>query len=377
MYRSIILPSSILAATIIGAGAFVIPFVFVQAGLITGLFYLAVFAVAFTLIYLMYADIILRTKEDHRFAGYAEFYLGKSFKWPTILSTIVGMFFILTVYLILSASFINFIWPAAPDIYKIAAFWLVASLAILLKINRLAVSEFLTVIGIVTIVLIAFIYGLKDFEKIFSVPLVAADWHKTFLPYGAILFALAGKTAIPTILGYFRKNNQPFINVKPVIILGVLLPAIVYFIFAVTVINLSGAVSVDAVSGLADYLPSWLTVLFGVLGFIAIWSTYIVIGRDIEKSLIHDVKLSNSLAAAIVFFSPLALYFLGFQNFLELIKTIGGVFVGIEGLLIVLIWEKAVKISPVDNGVFKKPHSFIGAFLFLIFFIGAIYEIIY
>lgn len=377
MYRSIILPASILAATIIGAGTFVIPFIFVQSGIITGLFYLAIFGVAFALIYLMYADTILRTKEDHRFSGYAELYLGKLAKWPTILSSIVGMLFILTIYLILSASFVNLIWPSAPDIYKVAAFWLIASLAILLKINRLAVSEFLTVIGIVAIVLIAFIYGLKDFEKIFSVPLVAADWRQFFLPYGAILFSLAGKTAIPTILGYFRKNNRQNADIKPVIILGVLLPIIVYFIFSVAVINLSSAVSVDTVSGLADHLPSWLMFFFGVLGFLAIWSTYIVVGRDIEKSLIHDVKLSNFLAAAIVFFSPLALYSFGFQNFLELIKTTGGVFAGTEGLLIILIWRKAVKISPIADGIFKKPPHFIGAFLFLIFFIGAIYEIIY
>lgn len=377
MYRSIILPASILAATIIGAGTFVIPFIFVQSGIITGLFYLAIFGVAFTLIYLMYADTILRTKEDHRFSGYAEFYLGKLVKWPTILSTIVGMLFILTIYLILSASFVNLIWPTAPDIYKVAAFWLIASLAILLKINRLAVSEFLTVIGIIAIVLIAFIYGLKDFEKIFSVPLVTADWRQFFLPYGAILFSLAGKTAIPTILGYFRKNNQQIINIKPVIVLGVLLPIIIYFVFSITVINLSNAVSVDTVSGLADHLPSWLMFFFGILGFIAIWSTYIVIGRDIEKSLIHDIKLPNFLAAAVVFFSPLVMYSFGFQNFLELIKTTGGVFAGIEALLIILIWRKAVKTSPIASDIFKKPPHFIGAFLFLVFFIGAICEIIY
>ena len=377
MYRSIILPAGILAATIIGAGTFVIPFIFAQAGLITGLFYLTISAAAFIFVYLMYADIILRTEENHRFAGYAEFYLGKLAKWPTIFLTIVGMFFILTIYLILSASFINFFWPTIPDIYKAAVFWFVASLAILLKINRLAVSEFLTILGIVAIILVAFLYGLKNSERIFSAPLITLGWHQFLLPYGAILFAFAGKTAIPTILGYFRSNNQHVINIKPVVILGVILPAIIYFIFAVAVINLSNTVSVNSVSGLAGNLPNWLMTLFGVLGFIAIWSTYIVVGRDIEKSLIHDVKLSNYLAAAIVFFLPMILYFSGLQNFLEMVKTTGGVFVGIEGLLIILMWKRAVKASPTASGVFKKPHHFINAFLFFVFFIGIIYEIIY
>ncbi|MEK7143716.1 MAG: hypothetical protein AAB820_00060, partial [Patescibacteria group bacterium] len=93
--------------------------------------------------------------------------------------------------------------------------------------------------------------------------------------------------------------------------------------------------------------------------------------------LIHDVKLSNYLAAAIVFFLPMILYFSGLQNFLEMVKTTGGVFVGIEGLLIILMWKRAVKASPTASGVFKKPHHFINAFLFFVFFIGIIYEIIY
>ena len=106
MFKNVILPASLLAGTIIGAGVFALPYVFVKAGILTGLFYLLIFSAVFTLIHLMYADIILRTKENRRFFGYAEIYLGSWGKWPAILITIVGMIFVLTVYLILSVSFL-------------------------------------------------------------------------------------------------------------------------------------------------------------------------------------------------------------------------------------------------------------------------------
>ncbi len=122
-FNQLILPAALLSATIIGAGIFALPFVFQKAGLIAGLFYLLIFSAVFVLIHLRYADIISKTAENHRFAGYAETYLGKSGKWLAILMTIVGMIFTLTVYLILSKSFIAILLPFLPDVYKILIFF--------------------------------------------------------------------------------------------------------------------------------------------------------------------------------------------------------------------------------------------------------------
>ncbi len=109
MRKSIILPTGLLAATIIGAGIFALPYTFEKAGIITGLFYLVIFAGVFTLIHLMYADVIIKTEGFHRFVGYAEIYLGNIGKWLTVSVTVIGMIFVLVIYLILSISFINLI----------------------------------------------------------------------------------------------------------------------------------------------------------------------------------------------------------------------------------------------------------------------------
>ncbi len=152
---------------------------------------------------------------------------------------------------------------------------------------------------------------------------------------------------------------------------------IVYFLFVLALIGLSGDnVSQDSISGLGVNLPFWILSLLGTLGIISIWSTYIVISRDIERGLEYDFHLSKPLANIFVIFLPIFLYLAGFQNFLNLVIFIGGIFIGLEGILIVLIWSQSLKKSaPIS--ILKNVNPIIIYPWLLIFVIGIIYEIIY
>ena len=152
MYKKFILPASMLAETIIGAGMFALPYVFNVSGIGLGLIYLLFLGGVLILIHLMYADIILRTPENHRLMGYAKFYFGKSGFWSSLIITVMGGLLVLTAYLILSISFIDFLFPVFPDIYKMLIFWALASLPVFLGINKLAASELFIIIGTTLII---------------------------------------------------------------------------------------------------------------------------------------------------------------------------------------------------------------------------------
>ncbi|MEE8131469.1 MAG: aromatic amino acid transport family protein [Candidatus Paceibacterota bacterium] len=376
MFKNIILPASLLAGTIIGAGIFALPYIFEKAGILTGLFYLIIFSGVFALIHLMYADIIVRTKENHRFPGYAGIYLGKAGEGLAILITIAGMIFALTTYLVLSVSFFNLIFSGIIllDIYKILIFWLLSSLAIFIGVNRLALSEFLIVVGIAAVIFVVLCYGLANFERVISAPLLNLSY--VFLPYGAILFSFSGRTAIPTVVGYFRKNNQPQIKSKTPIILGSLIPALIYLVFIFGIISLSGTVSEDSVSGLIGHLPPFVLLLLGILGIISLFSSHIMIGRNAKKSLEHDLGFPQILAGLVVVVFPLLLYLLGFQNFLELVGLVGGIFVGLAGIFIILMWLKARKTEAGRGVIIKKINPLVIYGLLLVFIGGVIYAII-
>jgi len=365
MYKDIILPASLLAGTIIGAGVFALPFVFEKAGILTGLFYLAVFGVLLSFLYLMYAEVIKRTEEPHRFVGYVKIYLGKFAERLSVFTSIIGLLVSMVVYLILAVSFINLIAPFIPDLYKVLIFWAVASLAVFLKAGRLAFLEFLVTTAIMAIILVIFFLGVGGFSlKAASFPLFNGVLF--FLPYGVILFALAGRTAIPSVVNYFREKKDDLKKVKLPIILGTLIPVVVYLLFVCGVVGLSGQVSEDAVSGLVGNVPVFVLYLLGVLGFFSLWSTYIMLSQEIRKSLEEDFRFPGVLSGLVVVLVPLVLYFLGFNNFLMLAGVVGGIFIAFEGILIVLMWLKAT-----------RRHSFLAYLLLLIFAVGIFYELIY
>jgi hypothetical protein len=406
MYKNIVLPASLLAGTIIGAGVFALPFVFQKAGLITGLFYLSFFGLVFVLIHLMYADLILKTdngSNHHRFSGYVKIYLGNKGFLLSIITTVVGMIFTLTIYLILSISFINLIYPSSiggSDINKVLFFWFLGSMAIFLGIQRIATSEFLIIGGMIMIILIILGYSFSHFDKM--IPASIFNLAHIFLPYGAVLFALSGRVAIPTVISYFQKTNtsnkistssaQDEIKIqsakillptnrllnylKKSIILGTLLPTLVYLLFVFGIWGLSNIVSEDAVSGLIGQIPLLFLILIGIFGLISIWSSYIVIGLDLEDSLKFDLKFPKILSALTVITLPLFLYFLGFQNFLNLVSMVGGIFIALEGIFIILMWLKSLKIKN-ERFIFKKLNPIVIYGLIIIFLGGIIYQFIY
>ena len=375
MYKNIILPASILAETIIGAGMFALPFVFLKAGLTTGIFYLIFFGLVFILLNLMYADIILRTPENHRFVGYAKTYLGSLGFWSGMLMTIFGTVFALTAYLVLSISFIDFLFPTLPDIYKMLIFWALASLPVFLGINKLAASELFIIIGTISIILTLFILSFNGFPKLISVyPFFNADY--LFFPFGIILFSMFGRSAIPAVLGYFRSNGESPASAKWPIIFGTIAPIIIYIIFIFAILGLSDIVSYDSVGGLVGQVPFFILVLLALLAIIELWSTYIVIARDVKKSLEHDLNFMPVISGTIIVGLPLIMYFLGFQNFIKLVDYIGSIFISLEGILIILIWQKISKVES-EHKIFNRINPIIIYLLLLVFIGGILYKLIY
>ena len=374
MYKNLILPSALLAGTIIGAGIFALPFVFNQAGTGLGILHLIIFGLVLTALHLIYADIIARTKEDHRLAGYAHYYLGNWAFGAAIIINIIGLILTLTIYLVLSVSFINLFAAGLASTYQILIFWFLGSLAIFLGVNRLAFSELLITAGIGAIILIIFIYGFIN--PVSPVDIVSFNWGNLFLPYGAVLFALMGSTAIPSVAGYFRKNNLPAIKARMSIILGTLAPVLIYALFVFGVLKLSKIVSDDSITGLIGQIPPALLWLLGILGIISLWSSYIVFGRNVQKSLQYDMRFPPFSAALATIILPLLLYFLGLQNFLELVGIAGGIFIALEGILTILIWLKARQ-QESETKLLKNFPVALAYLLILIFSGGIIYTIVY
>lgn len=348
----------LLAGTIIGAGVFSLPYLFKFSGFITGFFYLALATVAYIIIYQMYAEIVEKTPGDHRFVGFANIYLGKWASWSAVLMTVAQSFLVLTIYLILSQSFAHLITRFGDGIEKMIIFWFFASVAIFISLRKIALIELLITAGMIGIFAILFVLGIPGIAS-FNFNDFNVVWGNFLLPFAPILFALSGRVAIPAMV----KLGGP---VKPAIKLGVIVPAVLYGAFAISIVALAPLVTEDAVTGLRGAIPAWALMAVGILGILSLISSYITVGYDTAKSMMLDMRMPSWVQFVLVSFGPILLYFGGLKNFLGLVSIVGGVFIGLESIFIVLMWQKMNQ---------KKFSAKTGTLVF-IFAVAVAYEII-
>lgn len=359
MWKSFILPTALLAGTIIGSGMFSLPYVMAQSGIGVWVLFLLLFTAVYVGIHLMYADVVVREGDNHRLAGFARRYLGRWGYGVAIVVSIVQMLLVLTIYIVLAVSFSARLDPFVNPLYGALIFWVLSSLVIFVGTRRFAAAEFLATLGIALVIGISGIMGIPSFSAS-TLPLLPVSAAGLLLPFGAFLFALNGRTAVPTLVHYFNREKLAQRGIKRSIIWGTLLPAILYIGFTFGIMGLSGGQpSADSLSGLPVSLPAWFIVSLVVLGLFSLWSSYFAIGKDVKNSLQFDLKFSSAGAGALVLFVPLALYFLGFVNFIQLVEVVGGVFVSLELLLVLFIWLRSRAALKTRGIIIKRVPPFL------------------
>jgi len=351
----------ILAGTIIGAGIFSLPYVFRKIGLFNGFFYLIFFTFIYFFLHLMYGELLKINKNHYQFFNLAKKYLPSFISLPAALIILGELVFTLVVYLILAPVFGQLIFKIDKNILLLI-FWFLGSIFIFAKLFWLEISEFFGVGSIFLILGLIIFLGLN---RPFQVPLWKSfQWSTFFLPFGPLLFSLAGRPAISKIIESF--SNQEKIPLTKIIFLGTALPAFVYFIFVLGVLRLNPYVSPEAFNSLGFLSPLAL-ILLGAMGLLAIWTSYFILGLNLKETLISDLHFSPFLSALFVLFVPLFLYFIGLKNFLGVISWVGNVFLALEAIFIMTMWRRAF---PDDK------RRLIVLPLYFVFILAFVYEIL-
>jgi len=377
MWRNGVLPISLLSGTIIGAGIFSLPYAFLAAGIWASVALLCVVTSAFLIFHLLYADIVARDGDDHRLEGFARMHAGMPGYVAAIAISVVQELFTLTIYLVLSMSFARLLLGVGWEFTGMVAFWIIGSLALISKTRRVALWEAVATASIILIVAIVGVWGIHAWGKIAHMaPLLPQNIGTALIPFGLLLFAFNGRTAISTVVHYFRflPIKKRFRLIKKSIIAGTLIPAGVYVIFVFGVVGLSsGAVSQDTITGLSRSLPLWFGIVFGALGILSLVSSYFAIGLDVKNSLRFDVGFSSAGAIALTFAIPLLLFLLGFQNFIWLVEIVGGFFIGLEGVLMLVLWHRSRKKN--NTSLLHIPFPLI-MFVWAVFIASVCYTVI-
>lgn len=328
-----------LAATIVGVGMFGLPFVASRAGFFVMLGYLAVFALVFIMLHLMFGEIMLRTNARHRLVGYAGVYLSDTAKKLLALAGLAGLCGGMLVYILVGATFMKELTGGmlGSELTYQVVFWALMSMLVLSGLKAVKRSEFVMLVLMVAIIVFLFFVSIPHIHTGYL--LNGSALSELFLPYGVVLFALAGFAAIPTMRDVLEGQER---QMKRAVVLGTLLPALLYVLFTGTVLGVTGEMtSENALSGLADVLGRPAVLLGAVLGILLVATSYVVFGLYLRDMLRYDIGISQIVAVSAALFIPLALVFVSWGSFIEIIGFLGALLGGVEGISLILIWRRA------------------------------------
>jgi len=368
--KKIIYAISIISGTIIGVGLFSLPYIASKVGILVMLGYFLALGALVIILHLFFGELTLNTPDFKRLPGFAKFHLGNSGEKIAYFSTILGLFGAILAYLIVGGQFLeNLLSPffGGGSILYTLLYFVAGAILIFFGIKAVARIEFWGLILFFAVLIAIFFRGQPslNLENLFPAP----DLKYLFLPYGAIFFSLWGASLIPEVEEMLGEKRH---LLKKIIPIAILIPILVYLFFIYLILGITGPQTTEsALTGLCNFLGNRIVSLGLLFGIIATFTSFIALGLTLKKVFWYDLKIGKNLAWAITCFPPFILFLIGVKNFISVISLVGGIMLGIDAILIILMYQ-----------AFKKMKRFslvyfLTSFLILIFSLGVLYEIFY
>ncbi|QQG42607.1 MAG: hypothetical protein HYW15_00040 [Candidatus Giovannonibacteria bacterium] len=359
---------------IIGSGMFALPYAVSVSGLWASLIAAGLALFAVMSIHLAYGEIVVNTEKRHRLPGYVRAYLGKFAGNLNKAGQIIFFNATLLIYAVLGGIFLSTIFGGSSFWWTL--FFLTASALILLFENIEGIG-FLNFILTMPMILAILFISFLAFGKggVANIPIYGGD---PFFVFGVFVFALTGLSVIPDAYDIFIfRNVEGKKPLKKVIILGTIIPLILYAIFIVAALMaVDGLVSEDAISSLEGVLGRSAVLLGAIVGFLAVFTSFLVLAYDLKQIYRLDVGISKINAWILSVVVPAAFFLFGLTDFVKIISIVGGIFIALDSFFIIFILHKMRKLGIAEErflpfGALQKTA------LFLIFAASILYEIFY
>lgn len=359
--------TAILSGTIIGAGLFALPYLALKLGFWVVLSYFIFLGLLAVSIHLIFGKLALKTPDFKRLPGFAKIYLGRKGEIVAYISTILGLFGALLAYLILGGEFLSELlspYLGGGLTAYIFLYFSIGAILIFFGIKAIAKVEFWGLVLFLVILSAIFFQAGPFIEaKNLFIGNLSSGINDLFLPYGIILFSLWGAALIPEVEEMLGDKKR---NILKIIPLAILVSLIIYLFFIYLILGITGMETTEsALGGLRSVLGNGVVTLALIFGLLATFTSFITLGLTLKKVFCYDLKFSRYFSWIATCFVPLILYLLGFDSFIAVIGSVGGIMLAIDGILILLMYKKAEK------------KAWLVYPLILLFLAGIIYSLVY
>ena len=352
-----------LTGTVIGAGILGLPYVFAKSGFFVGLFWLIFLGIITIYFNLALGEVTLRTKGVHHLPGLAEKYLGKTGKKIMFFAMAFGIYSALLAYLVGEGESLSKIIFGNSNyaLHLGFVFWIGMTFLLREGLKGLKKVETWGVIVIILIILGIFVWM---FPQANFGNLNSFDKTKLFFPFGVVLFSLLGFSSIPELRREIKGKEK---YLKKAIIVGMLIPVVLYILFAFSFVSVLG-----------NSVPEVATLAFGniilLLGIFTMMTSYFVLSFALKEVFTYDFYERKFIRFFFVSIFPIILYFViiffKFTDFVNILNLGGVVSGGLSAILILIMNLKAKKLGNRKPEYSIKINWFIIVVLSIVFLLG-------
>lgn len=326
----------ILSGTI-GAGILGIPYAVAKSGLLIGVIYIIGLGLLMIGLNTLLGFVAINTPHQHQLPGLAKEYLGKYAGYIISAISYVMFFGVLVVFIIGEGSSLSALFGGS-EYYWSIAFFLFSSIFIILGIQTIKVVELFLMFLVLSVVVILSVIALPHTELTHYSYI---NLKNLAFPYGVILFAFYGASAIPEAYSLLKNRETTF---KKAIRIAGAIVIFVYLLFTFLVIGTTGNSTTEiATIGLGVKLGRSVNIFGNIFASLIMGTSFLMSAISLRDSLSWDYRVKPWLATLSVCLIPISIFLLGMREFIGLIDVIGGVFVSAELLMIILIYFRVRK----------------------------------
>ena len=361
----------IITGMTIGAGVLGLPYVVAQSGLKIGLLLILLWGAAMLFLNLMIGEIAVRTRAALQLPGFAGKYLGKWAKVVLSFTIVLSSLGVLLAYVVGEGQSLSALFGGSPLVWSLG-FWFLGSVMIWRGLDTVKTLEKFMSLAVMGIIFFLSLYLLPEIKQTNWQYL---DWGRFFLPYGVILFALHASPAVVEAHALMPGSERHY---RKAVIIGTLIPTALYMLFALAVAGSQGLNSTElATVGLGASYGGWVMILGNLFAILAMGTAFMGMGVALKQIFMWDYKVKPFWAGTITTVVPLALLLFGVQSFFVILDLVGGLFVGIEAIMMVLIYWRARQVGDLAARRYKLNHFWLLAVpVLLVFTIATVYSII-
>jgi len=366
------LATAALVGTLLGVGMFGVPYAIGQVGLVLALVYFVFLGGSQMLQSLFFAEAAIACDERFRLAGLARKYLGKRVGYVAAAASILGFWGAIIAYILVGGTFLHMLLSPVlggePFHYQLI--WgVLGAAAIYFGMGFVEKINFVATVALAVTLLL--IIGLAVPHVRVDNLLAQVSGGDLFLPYGVILFALAGASSIPEMEDIMAGKHRGF---RKAVIVGMLIAIVITALFGFAVYGVTGqATTEDALSGLQVAMGNGITVLAAVVGFLAIATSYFIMGLSLRETFEYDYRMHVVPAWLLAVGAPIAIVLLGASDFIQVIGFTGAVFGGVTAVVVSLLYIAVTKRGLVKEKKLGVPLIWANVTI-VVMSLGALYE---